>query len=63
MKKVNGFVVSAIAGFVFTILVVMFIFWECDPSKMEDSQRFLIALCGILGAFLGLSLYGMYKNS
>lgn len=63
MKKVNGFVVSAIAGFFFTVFVCMFIFWECDPSQMKESQRFVIALCGVFGSFLGLLIYGMQKRS
>ncbi len=62
MKKVNGFIVSAIAGFIISISVVMFIFWECDPSQMKESQRFVIALCGVFGSFLGVLIYGMQKD-
>ena len=62
MKKVNGFVVSAITGFIISISVVMFIFLECDPSQMKESQRFVIALCGVFGSFLGVLIYGMQKD-
>lgn len=40
MKKVNGFVLSAIVGFVVTWLMICFVIWKFDPSEMTEVQRF-----------------------
>ena len=63
MKKVNGFVFSAIAGFVFAWLLTCFVFWKFDPSYMTESQRFNIVWFSVMGSILGACIYGMVKNS
>ena len=62
MKKVNGFVVSAIAGFSFAWLLTCFVLWKFDPSLMTESQRFNIVWFSIIGLAIGACVWGMIKN-
>ena len=62
MKKVNGFVLSAIAGFVVTWLSICFVIWEINPGNMTEGQRFLLIWlsAGISG--LSVCVYGINKK-
>lgn len=62
VKKVNGIIISGIIGLVISVSATMFVLWECDPSKMTESQRFVIVLMGLLGSFLGVLIYAMQKD-
>ena len=62
MKKVNRFVVSAIAGFFITSLIVCFVMWKLDPALMTEEERGASVFLSLIGAFLGVCFYGMSES-
>ena len=62
MKKVNGFVLSAIAGFVITWLMICFVIWKFDTSEMTQGQRFLLVLLSTGIGALSVCGYGINKK-
>ena len=62
MKKVNGFIVSAIIWFVITWLMICFVIWKFDPSEMTEGQRFILVLFSAGFSALSVCVYGINKK-
>lgn len=63
MEKVNGFILSAISGFVITWVMICFVIWKFDPSEMTEGQRFTLAWLSAWFSALSVCFYGICKKN